>query len=182
MAFNAAEFRSRLQFGGQRPNLFKVILNIPDSSTGTQELTFMARATNVPGYSTGSVDVSFFGRRVSFPGDRSFDDWNLVIIDDEDHPVRNALEAWSNRLALIDHNTNQIQSSNGLALYSDATVIQYGREGNETKRYELKNVWPLALEPTQLDWEADNQVVNFGCTLRYDYFITDKIQRLRSAV
>lgn len=182
MAFNAAEFRSKLQYGGQRPNLFKITLDIPDSASGTQEITFMAQATNTPGFNLGSVDLPYFGRRVSFAGDRSFEDWSIVIIDDEDHPVRNALEAWQNRLALIDHNTNQLEAPNGLALYSNASVIQYSKTGEETKRYELKNAFPIAIEPTQLNWEADNQVISFGCTVRYDYFITDKIERLRSAV
>ena len=96
MAFNVAEFRSQMTGDGARPNLFSVSLtfpsNIANGGVAGQKVTFMAKAAQLPGSTIGTVPVYYFGREMKFSGNRSFADWTLQIINDEDFAVRNAIE------------------------------------------------------------------------------------------
>ena len=110
MAFNVAQFRSELVGDGARPNLFQVNLTFPAIATGgavaSKKVTFMARASQLPGSSVGTVPVYYFGRELKFAGNRSFPDWTLQIINDEDFAIRNSMESWLNA---INSHTGNIQ-------------------------------------------------------------------------
>jgi hypothetical protein len=45
-----------------------------------------------------SVPVQYFGRELKFAGNRTFSDWTITVINDEDFTVRNAFERWMNGL------------------------------------------------------------------------------------
>jgi hypothetical protein len=170
MTFNANEFRSRLQYGGVRPNLFKINMTIPDSQGASEEISFMARAASMPAFVTGFADQYFFGRRVSFFGDREFQDWSVEIINDEDYVVRNALEAWQARGAETDWDTPYVENKQGMDLYSTITVTSYGKEGNELKSVQLVNAFPIMLGPLEYNWEENNRIQTFTADFRYDFF------------
>ena len=62
------------------------------------KMTFMCRTTQLPGLTLGVVPVTYFGRELKFLGNRTFADWTVTIINDEDFSVRNAMERWMNGL------------------------------------------------------------------------------------
>ena len=97
MAFNVAEFRANMVGDGARPNLFQVSLTFPtiasNGSAASQKTTFMAKAAQLPGSTIGQVPVYYFGREMKFAGNRTFTDWTLQIINDEDFVIRNSLES-----------------------------------------------------------------------------------------
>jgi hypothetical protein len=176
MTFNANEFRSRLQYGGVRPNLFKVSLSIPGENEASTELSFMARAASMPAFVTGFTDQFYFGRRVSFFGDREYQDWSIEIINDEDYVVRNALESWQARGAETDWDTQYVENKQGLPLYCDATITSYGKEGNTLKSVTIKNAFPIMLGPLEYNWEENNRIQTFTADFRFDYFVTNNDQ------
>lgn len=180
--FNANAFRQNLKSGGARPNLFEVQVNFPAAAgvAGSPALkfTFACQATNTPGFNVGSADAFYFGRRVSFAGDRTYDDWQVDVLNDEDFTVRNAFESWSNRMALIDHNTAQIEKFEGQPVYATALVRQYGKEGRIIKEWRLVNAWPMTVGAMDLSWQDNDRIQTFNVVFRYDYFLTDKIAGL----
>lgn len=180
MAFDATRFRSHLEYGGARPNLFEVRLSFPDNRGGAdEEFTFMCKASSLPGMNVGQARVHYFGRAVNLAGDRSYEDWNVRVINDEDFKVRNAFEAWQNRLAMIDWGTHAIENAGGRwqDLYVDITVTQMGRDGNtRLKEYTLHNAWPTSVGPIELDWSSNDQIEEFSVNFSYDYFTNDKIE------
>lgn len=182
MPFNAAAFRSKLQFGGQRGNSFEVSITFPVApgvpGDPSNEFTFMCQGAQAPGFNVGSADAFYFGRRVSFNGDRSFDDWTVEVINDEDFPVRGAFESWSNRLHLLDHDTNQADKFQGQPVYSQAKIKMFGKDGRVTKEYTLYNAFPINVSPMELNWQDVDNIQRFTATFRFDYFTTDKIARL----
>lgn len=182
MPFNANTFRQRLSGGGARPNKFEVALTFPVApgiaGDASQEITFMAQATDAPGMTVGAAETFYFGRKVSFAGDRVFDDWNVQIINDEDFLVRNALESWSNRMHLLDHDTNQADKFQNQPVYSQAQIRQFGRDGRVIKTYTLYNAWPMIVSPMALSWQDNDRIQTFDCVFRYDFFTTDKIDGL----
>lgn len=175
MAFNAAEFRSKIKNGGARPNNYEVTITFPDAGAAAETFKFTCRAASVPGMTIGSVDLAYFGRRVSFAGDRVFDDWNVRVYCGEDMVVRNAFERWSDRLSRLDISTTTHADIAGTAVYSEAKVKLLGKEGEVLKTYTLKNVWPVNVGTVELAWDANDQILEFDATLRLDYFVTDKI-------
>jgi len=177
MAFNVSEFRANMIGDGARPNLFSVSLIFPtivaNSTAAGQKITFMAKTAQLPGSTIGTVPVYYFGREMKFPGNRTFADWTLTIINDEDFAIRNSLESWMNSL---NSNANNIRSAaaSGSTSYSvDASVIQYGKTGNEIKKYNFVGVFPLDLSPIDLDWGSNDSIEEYTCTFAYQFWETN---------
>ena len=104
MAFNVQEIRSQLVGGGARPSLFQVTLQNPVNAEADLKSTFMVQAAQIPASTMGIIEVPYFGRKVKIAGDRTFAEWTVTVINDEDFLIRNALEQWSN--AINTHETN----------------------------------------------------------------------------
>ena len=97
MAFRVQQFRSQMQYDGARPNLFECTLTFPTLAvTGgaQQKYTFMARAAQLPGDTVNQVPQFYFGRELKFAGNRTFPEWTVTIINDEDFVIRDAFEKW----------------------------------------------------------------------------------------
>lgn len=192
MAFNAAKFRSFMKYGGLRPNLYKVTLTFPPGTTKGNEtdeaFTFLCKAANLPGMSVGTAQASYFGRKINFAGDREFQPWECTVYTDEDFTVRNALEAWQNRMNLLDHDTNAVDGMcDQKTFYVDITVTALGKDGNlcghgegdgngGLKSYTLKNAFPSSIGEISLGYDQNDQIAEYQVTFTYDYFVTDKLQ------
>jgi len=177
MAFNVAEFRANMIGDGARPNLFSVSLVFPtlaeNGALAGQKVNFMAKAAQLPGSTIGTVPVYYFGREMKFPGNRTFADWTLTIINDEDFAIRNSLESWMN--AINSHATNvrsgAAATSTGYSV--DASVTQYGKTGNELKKYNFVGMFPLDLAPIDLDWGSNDAIEEYTCTFAYQFWETN---------
>jgi hypothetical protein len=177
MAFNVAEFRANMIGDGARPNLFSVSLVFPTVATNStaagQKVTFMAKAAQLPGSTIGTVPVFYFGREMKFPGNRSFADWTLTIINDEDFVVRNSLESWLN--AINSHSTNVrnnvAQNSTGYSV--DALVTQYGKTGETLKTYKFVGLFPVDVAPIDLDWASNDTIEEYTATFAYQWWETN---------
>ena len=102
-----SRFKSRLNGGGARPNLFEANINFPNDLstpagvksnwlTGAQEdFQFFCKATSMPAATIGVVDVPFRGRILKVAGDRTFEPWTVTVINDEDFNVRKSFELWA---------------------------------------------------------------------------------------
>lgn len=174
MAFNVTEFRANMLGDGARPNLFSVTLVFPtfalNGTSAGQKTTFMAKSAQLPGSTVGTVPLFYFGRELKFSGNRSFTDWTLQIINDEDFLIRNALESWMN--ALNSHESN-IRNSAALTSsdYSvDAVVTQYGKAGNVLKSYNFVGVFPLDVSPIDLDWGSNDTIEEYSTTFAFQYW------------
>lgn len=177
MAFNVAEFRSQMIGDGARPNLFSVTLTFPtlvnNGNAAGQKVTFMAKAAQLPGSTLGSVPVFYFGRELKFPGNRTFPDWTITIINDEDFTIRNAMESWLN--ALNSHAGNQRDAAalnqNGYSV--DATVTQYSKSGAELKKYKFVGMFPQDIAPIDLDWGSNDSIEEYAVTFAYQWWESD---------
>jgi hypothetical protein len=133
----------------------------------------MAKAAQLPGSTIGTVPVFYFGREMKFPGNRTFADWTLTIINDEDFAIRNSLESWMN--AINSHATNvrsgAAATSTGYSV--DASVTQYGKTGNELKKYNFVGMFPLDLAPIDLDWGSNDAIEEYTCTFAYQFWETN---------
>ena len=183
MAFNIDNFvNNGLRHGGARPTLFDVVVTFPTALQGVpsgaaEKLRFTARATSIPASSVASVDVPYFGRNIKVAGDRTFADWSVTIMNDEDYSVRNAMEAWHNNVNTIVSNRRIVADNPRGGYKGTATVRQYSKRGTQggdndfIKAYTFVNIFPVVVDEMGLDWEAQNQIQTFGVTFAYDYWV-----------
>ena len=177
MAFNVAEFRANMIGDGARPNLFQVTLNFPtiaeNGVAAGQKATFMAKSAQLPGSTIGTVPVYYFGRELKFAGNRSFTDWTLQIINDEDFTIRRALESWMNGINSHGGNVRNTGAASPTGYTVDAEVTQYGKTGDTLKNYKFVGMYPLDLAPIDLDWSSNDTIEEYGVTFAYQWWETD---------
>jgi len=177
MAFNVAEFRANMIGDGARPNLFQVTLTFPSiAANGTaagQKATFLAKAAQLPGSTIGQVPVYYFGRELKFAGNRTFADWSLQIINDEDFTIRNSIESWMNSINSHSGNLRNAAAMSPSSYTVDATVTQYGKAGDALKTYKFVGMYPLDLAPIDLDWSSNDTIEEYGVTFAYQWWETD---------
>ena len=177
MAFNVAEFRANMIGDGARPNLFQVTLNFPtiaeNGVAAGQKATFMAKSAQLPGSTIGTVPVFYFGRELKFAGNRSFTDWTLQIINDEDFTIRRAIESWMNGINSHGGNVRNTGAASPTGYTVDAEVTQYGKTGDTLKTYKFVGMYPLDLAPIDLDWSSNDTIEEYGVTFAYQWWETD---------
>lgn len=170
MPFNLQDFKSRgLTYHGARPTLFKVdINNVPvgtDTGDAIDKIQFMCRATSLPPAIVDSVPVGYFGREIKVAGDRTYPDWNVNVINDEDFAVRDLMERWSSYMNSAVENLRR-----DIDYKMSATITQYGKDGNELRVYEMVGIFPTAVGPIELSWDNKNQIETFDVTFAYDWW------------
>ena len=92
MPFSITDFRSTgIAKGGARPNLFEVqISGLPNApfvtalGNGDKTFAFSCKASSIPAQTIGVVEVPYFGRSIKVPGNKTFDNWTVTIINDEE--------------------------------------------------------------------------------------------------
>jgi hypothetical protein len=173
MAFNVNQFRSQMTGDGARPNLFEVSLPFPTFSgpgTAQQKLTFMCRSAQLPGSTVGVVPVNYFGRELKFAGNRTFADWTINIINDEDFIVRNAFERWMNGINSHSLNVRNPAAQTPLSYTVDGEVKQYGKGGDVLKKYKFIGLFPTDIAPIEVDWGSNDAIEEFTVTLSYQWW------------
>lgn len=178
MAFRVQEFRSQMQFDGARPNLFQCEMTFPFLATQEgdpqRKFTFMARAAQLPGTSVNSVPMMYFGRELKFAGNRTFPEWTVTIINDEDFVIRKAFERWLNGINSHVENLRAPEFINaegaGRGYQTDGYVVQYGKTGEEIKAYKFVGMFPIDVSPIELDWGSNDNIEEYAVTFAYQWW------------
>lgn len=176
MAFNIDNFRTALTGDGARPNLFDVQLSFPNFVTlgalAGPKAQVQVRATQLPGSTVGTTPTFYFGREVKLAGNRTYSDWTVTVLNDEDFIIRNAFEQWINAL-----NDPQGNIRNPAAAVIDggygtnALATQYGKTGNIIKQYQIIGMFPVDVSPIDLDWASNDTIEEYSVTLAYQYWL-----------
>jgi hypothetical protein len=164
MPFNINEFKSQLVGGGARPTLFQVQITNPILGAADFKVPFMVKTAALPASVLGEYNVPYFGRQVKYAGDRTFEPWNVTVINDEDFAVRNAMEAWSN--SINSHVTNN--RSLPINYKSDAIITQYGKDGSVLRVYSFQGLFPTNIAEIAMGWETVDSIEEFTVTFNYD--------------
>lgn len=170
MAFSINEMRANLQYGGARPSLFQVTITNPVNAAFDSIAPFMIRASRYPSATLGVVKVPYFGREINLAGTRKFEEWNTVVINDEDWGVRNALETWSTAINSLEGNITTLSSSAPSLYKSQATITAYGKDGSINRIYQFTGLWPSQISPIETDWNNGDAIMEYQVTWQYDYW------------
>ena len=166
------DFKAVLQGGGVRPTMFEVELTFPetvvsDPNLATNEGTFLIKASALPASNVGLIDVPFRGRKLKVSGDRTFDDWNITVINDVSFGLRKSFEEWSERI----QNHNYALGSNTLNDYfASAIVRQLDRDGQQLRAYRFEGIWPQTVSDIGLDFDSTDTYEEYDVTFAVQYW------------
>lgn len=180
-AFNIEAFRGEMTGDGARPNLFDC--EIPGLSAlvggnSSQKFNFMCRAAQLPGSTVNAIPVNYFGRELKFAGNRTFTEWTVTIINDEDFIVRNAMERWMNFLNSHRSNVRNASRVSPSTYQQDAFISQHGKGAAPAgvgtseiiKKYKFIGMFPIDLSPIEMDWGANDTIEEFAVTFAYQWW------------
>ena len=168
-SFSITDFRTRLNAGGVRSNLFEVEIPgpLPGGSDVSDEVRFLVKAAEIPASNIGNIPVPFRGRVLPVAGDRTFDPWTVTIIND-DFQIRTAMEQWSNFINDMVNSTGSVDPSSYQKL---GKVKQLARsEGEVIRQYNFFGIYPNAVSSIPLDYGATDQIEEFQVTFNYLYW------------
>ena len=176
-----SQFKSTLLGGGARPNLFEVELTtLPSGITWDAEsFRYLCKAAALPASNIAQIDVPFRGRIFKVAGDRTFDVWQITVINDEDFKIRTAFEEWMNQISKLDNNLGATDPS---AYMTNATVYQLGRGSQNAstsnngssnsvlKEYEFVDIFPTAISAIDLSYDTSDAIEEFTVDFQVQSF------------
>jgi hypothetical protein len=187
-------FKERLAGGGARPNLFEVeIPSFPEPlqnlwSTGAgqevETFKFLCKTAALPASNVSPIDVPFRGRILKVAGDRTFDVWNVTVINDEDFKLRTAFELWMNNISKLENNTG---ATNPTSYMTDAYVHQLGRGAgtinsttnsestNNTaitplRTYKFYDIFPTNVSEIALSYDSSDTIEEYNVEFQVQWW------------
>ena len=167
---NINDFKAKLAGGGARSNQFKVTMPFPGyAQVGgeIEDLAFLCRSTTIPAMNVGVVEVPFRGRKIYIGGDRTFEPWSVVVLNDTNFKIRNAMERWQNGINNMSDNEGL---TNPVDYQVDCFVDHLDRNGNTIKSYTLRGLFPTGISAIDLNYDEQAAVEEFTVEFRYQYF------------
>lgn len=170
MPFNVNEIKSQLAFGGARASHFQVQITNPVNGASDLKVPFMVQAAALPESTMGVIEVPYFGRKVKIAGDRTFPEWTVTVINDEDFLVRNAMEEWLSAINAHEGNVRQFATSASGEYKSQAQITQFSKTGSILRTYTFNGIFPSNVAPITMDWDTTDDIERFEVTFQYDYW------------
>ena len=184
MPFKIQEFRGKaLDGAGARANLFEVSMTAPAAAAelnAVDEFKFACKAAAIPAMTVATIDVPYFGRTIKVPGNKTFDNWTVTIINDEEFLIRNAMEKWVAAMGTHEGNIATIGNTFGAAggtLYGQATVQHYKKTSAAIAqaKYSFVNIFPVSIAEITLGWDANDAIEEFTVEFAYDYWLHEGV-------
>lgn len=176
-----SRFRSSLVGDGARPNLFRVVVNLPPALLATENRTsevfasrfeLLCRAAAVPASTVNKVPVAYQGREVYLAGNRTFADWTVTVLNDEDFSIRRTFELWMAGLNSHVTNVRRADFASATSYTADCIVEHLGKTPDSViARYKMEHCWPTDLSDIQLDWSNNDQIEEFTVTFSFDDWV-----------
>ena len=192
MAFTVSGFKSNMSAGGggARPTLFSVsIVSSFDATLSfTTNESLLVKATSIPAASIAALPVNYAGRAYKWNGFRTFEPWQVTIMNDETFSQRNKIMEWMRRISgKMDggrsqkYGNHRASGDNGVFKEGTATVTQFGTDGTAKQRYKFHNMWPTELGGIPLDWSSD-MIEEYPVTFAYDYWTHGTLESSENVV
>lgn len=169
MAFQVEKFRQAMRFDGARPNLFECRIPNVNGITNSKD-TFMFKAAQLPQSTVGVVPVPYFGREVRFAGNRTFTEWTVTVLNDEDFRVRDIFETWHRRLNDNEFNLRAANKVSSADYAHDALVTQFAKSGAPIRTYRFVGMFPTDITAIDLDWGSNDAIEEFTVTFTFQYW------------
>jgi len=171
------QLKTALSGRGARANLFEITIPFPTlsgvdasltSTTLTADTKILCKAAAVPGFTVGTIEVPFrAGRRIKIPGDRTFADWTVTIINDENQTLRRAFSAWVNLISSANYDS--ASKSTITEYYQDITCTHLKADNTVSRQYQLTDAFPTDVSAIDLSFDSTDTLSEFTVNFQYHY-------------
>ncbi len=181
-------FKSQLVGGGARPNLFEVdMATLPDGivwpDAAKNGMQFLCKAATLPASNIAQIDIPFRGRIFKVAGDRTVEPWSITVINDENFLIRNAMEAWVEKMAKLSDNIGNV-NPNAYMVTADVyqlgrgsdkgtagnTAIDNGSENSVLKAYKFLDIFPTSVSAIDLSYDSSDALEEFTVEFQVNSF------------
>ena len=173
MAFAVTDFKTQLATGsgGARPSLYSVDINGPTGTSFSGNSNILVKAAAIPASTIAPLTVNYMGRAYKTPGFRTFDVWNVTVLNDENMAARQSIIDWMVSISgSLQGNRDTIHGGRtGTSVEGDATVTQLSIDGDDVGSWKMHNLWPTELGEVGLDWSSD-AIEEYTVAFAYDYW------------
>jgi len=177
-SFSLNDFRSRMQDGGARPNLFEMEINFPGGDGfATTDSRYLCKVSEIPGSTVGVIEVPFMGRKLKIAGDRTFATLSVTMINDEGFHVRGRMEQW---LDIIAHHETARGATSLNSYQQQLMLTQLARSGDGSRgappiRYSFVDAFPTALSTIAVDWSTTDTIEEYTVEFQYQYWTSTAV-------
>ena len=179
------KFKSSVTGGIARHNQFEVVLAFPDGAVDASvadidpKSRFLVKAAALPASNIAPITVPFRGRQLKIAGDRTFDEWQITVINDTDFAIRGSFERWMNSMSKVSDNAGNINPED---YTKDAYVYQLGRSPVDSasqsssenmpilRTYKFYSVFPTQVSQIDLSYDSSDAVEEFTVTLQVQWW------------
>ena len=187
MAFTVSNFKSGLASGGggARPALYEVSITNshdtslsfgPTSASTPANASLLVKAASIPAANIAPLAVNYAGRAYKWSGFRTYDNWTVTVLNDEDFAIRNKMMEWMRQIAgkldgtrSADYGSPVTTGTTAGYFEGNATVKQLGTDGKVKQIYKFYNLWPTELAEIPVDWASD-AIQEYSIGFAYDYW------------
>jgi hypothetical protein len=185
MAHQIQDFKSTLIGGGARPNLFQVdITGFPGSDEenfDAEDFSILCKAAQLPASNVASIDVPFRGRIFKVAGDRTFDEWTVTVINDNNFVIRSAMERWMQKIAQYgdgsgftdpaDYQIDAVVKQFRRLTSADPSEVDNGMQ--VAKKYKFYSIFPTNISAIELSYDSSDTIEEFTVTFQVQYWAPD---------
>ena len=167
MAFNISQFKGVMNKAGDlyRGNLFHVNINAPGLGFD-QDFQFLCKAAQIPASTVEAIEVPYQNRVAKIAGDRTYEDWTITVLNDQDFKYRHAFELWMQ--GINQHEGNK--SLKPADYKAQMSVTPSKRDDTAIGSYVFEGAFPTAVEAIDLTWESGAQANEYTVTIAYDFW------------
>jgi len=187
MAFTVSNFKSGLAKGGggARPALYEVSITNshdtslsfgPTSASTPANASLLVKAASIPAANIAPLAVNYAGRAYKWTGFRTYDNWTVTVLNDEDFAIRNKMMEWMRVISgkldgtrSADYGSPVTTGTTAGYFEGNATVKQLGTDGKVKQVYKFYNLWPTELAEIGVDWSSDI-IQEYTIGFAYDYW------------
>nr|QMP82980.1 MAG: hypothetical protein [Caudoviricetes sp.] len=177
MAANISEFLSSFNKETARVANFEALVTIPPAllgiyPNGMNHLRFRCEATELPGRSFATADQKTYGPIEVFPVQNYYDKINLTFICSDDMQERKFFDQWMDYISISNGEGAGVRFDFEYKQNYETTIRinQHDITGKLSYSLNLLNVFPVAINPMPLSWDAQNAIQKIPVTFSYRYF------------
>lgn len=163
MTADVMSFLAQFRGGGARPNRYRVEIAFPSFVSNAlrtaEKISFTCIAAAIPESTIGIVEIPFMGRPVKVPGDKTFNDWQVNILIDNDFLGRKAFEEWHNGILGFHSNVTTPDRVNPINVFASAQIFTLDRADQVTNHYKIDAMFPTAVGEIQLSYSENDTVM-----------------------
>jgi hypothetical protein len=175
---NISNFISSFSKDTARVSNFESLVVIPPALIGSypngmNQLRFRCEATELPGRTFATVDQKTYGPIEVFPVQNYYDKITLTFICSDTMEERKFFDKWMDYISVSTGTGAGVKFDFEYKQNYETTIYvnQHDLTGKLSYSLALISVFPVAINPMGLSWDAQNAIQKVPVTFAYRYFM-----------